>query len=243
MSNTVLDPRANLSDDLPVSFVPDETIIIDPNFNIYKPQKEHDGVVYVQKCLVRKDQYKIQELSYTDGEGIEQLTQHPTRSDAFLVKETNFKDIGGGLFTFEKHYATFPTAWYEFEEVSYQTSHRGIINYRKKGGEGADWSKSRDVLAKAEHYYFKKSDIPTERVPDTVNAGVTGLFAYENDPNTGQFRRFTQFFNIAPQASLGANWENYTPDDQLLNVTAIAPDRIVPYMGKIYEFVRYTINF
>ena len=235
--------RSNLTDDFSETFPDDTTIIIDPNLHIYKPQREHDGIVYVQKCLVRKAQYVRQLLSYQDNEGKEQLTQHPDRSNAFLVKETNFKDIGGGLFTFEKHYATFPTSWYEFEEVSYQTSHYGIINYRDRSGEGADWSKSRDVLAKATHYYFKKSDIPTERIPDSRNAGVEGLFLFEQDPTTGGIARFTNFFNIAPQASLGKNWEDYTPEDALLNTTAIAPDKITPYMGEIYEFVRYTINF
>ena len=232
--------------DVPASFPENQTIIIDENFNVYKPQREHDGVVYVQKCLVRKSQYVRTSLSFIDeSTGQEVLTPHPTKPNAFLVKETNFKDVGGGLQTFEKHYATFPTPWYEFEEVSYQTSHYGIINYRDKSGEGADWSKSRNVLAKANHYYFKKSDIPTDRVPDGINAGILGLFNYNQDPVTGGIAKFTKFFNIAPQASLGQNWENYTPDANanFLNVTAIAPDKIEPYMGEIYEFVRYTINF
>lgn len=224
--------REDLIDDLPKDFLESESsiIIVDPNFNTYKPQREHDGIVFVQKCLVRKGQYIREALHYIDDAGKEQLTAHPTKPNAFLVKETNFQDIGGGLQTFERHYATFPTTWYEFEEVSYQTAYYGVINYRGKAGEGADWSISRKVLAQATHYYFKKSDIPTTRVPDTKTAGTQ----FVDD--------FTRFYNIPPQSTLGRNWENYDPED-IIRISVIAPDKIVPYMGEIYELTRYTIQY
>ena len=207
------------------------TIIVDASFNAYKPRREHDGIVFVQKCLVRKGQYVREPLHYIDENGEEQLTTHPTISDAFLVKETNFTDVGGGLQTFEKHYATFPTTWYEFEEVTYQTAYYGVINYRGRGGEGADWSAARNVLAKADNYYFKKSDVPTERVPDTRTAGTD----FVDD--------FTKFYNIPPQSALGKNWEQYDTPEEDLTTTVVSPDRIIPYMGEIYELTRYTIQF
>lgn len=214
--------------DLPDSFLNDEkaVFVLDANASFYQPRKETDGFVLVEKCLVRKGQFV--ETPLTDNNG--NLVASSSRTDAFLVDETNFTDIGGGLQTFERHYATFPTTWYQYEEVSYQTAYYGVINNKDRvTGTGA-WSKTRSVLAKATHYYLRKNDIPTQRVPDEVNAGIE----YVND--------FTKYYNIAPRAIV-TNWENYTAPLDPPVVVAITPDRIKPYMGRIYEFIRYTIEF
>ena len=222
---------SNSTEDYPDIFAAseDNIIVIDPHFNAYQPSKEHNGVVFVEKCLVRKGKYVRTELSDPDTGALERKPSGDI--DAFLVKETNFTDIGGGLQTFERHYATIPSVWYEYEEVTYSTSYTGKINYRLKSGTGAAWSRSRSVLAKATHYYNRKSLVPNDRFPDTRTAGTD----FVND--------FTKFFNIAPQSSLGRNWENYTVPEFPVFETVIAADKIIPYMGEIYEFIRYTIEF
>lgn len=235
---------SNLVEDFPEELEPDKAVIVvDPFLNVYQPRRESDGVVYVEKCLLRKGQYNFDYNveKFLDPDTNEMIAS-TTHTNAYLVKETNFQDIGGGMQTFEKHYATFPTPWYEFVEVTYQTSHYGVINYRDKEGQGADWSKARTVLAKANHYYFQRKDIPLTRVPDTQNAGIDYLNDYQTDI-FGNITKFNSHYNIAPQSRAGRNWETYVEGDDTLKTTVIAPDDIRPYMGNIYEFIRYTIQF
>lgn len=220
--------RDNVIDDLPASFLNDEdaTLVIDPNSNFYRPDSRHDGIVRIEKCLVRKGHYKEIEIEPASGN----LVTSSSHNLSFLVKETNFQDIGGGLLTFDRHYATYPTPWFEYEEVSYRADYDGTINYRNKAGIGASWHATRNTLAKVNYYYINKKFLPTTSVPDTSTSGTT----YADD--------FTRFFNTAPQSRLGYDWESYnTPSSPPLKVV-IAPDTITKYLGGIYEFKRYTME-
>lgn len=200
-------------------------IVLDENFNFYKPQMEHDGVVFVEKCLVRKGKYIPTPLSDSSGSPVTKSN----KSNAFLVKETNFQDVGGGLEMFEKHYATFPTIWFDYEQVSYRALWNGKINYRSKSGGGDAWDKTRNTQAKATHYYFSKNTVPTIPVPEGSENGETFL----ND--------FTKTFTFAPESTVGGNWENNL--GTIGKTVVIAPDKISIYMGEIYELVRYTFTF
>ena len=191
-------------------------LVLDENFNFYKPRMEHDGVVYVEKCLVRKGRYIPSELTNQSGFPYAK----PNRSDAFLVKETNF----------ERHYATIPTTWFDYQQVSYRALWDGTINYVSEAGGGDSWSKTRITSAKATHYYFNKNQLPTIPVPfQDEDNGQT----YVND--------FSRIYTTAPRSSLGRNWEDQIGSQGIL--VAIAPDRITPYMGDIYELIRFTFIF
>lgn len=213
--------------DFPKTFQDDDSAIfvLDGRSVCYKTRMEHDGVVFVEKCLVRKGEYVPTALSDNSGNPV-------AKSDianAFLVKETNFSDVGGGLLTFERHYATIPSVWYDYEEVSYRTLWWGAINYRSYSGGGNSWDKTRQVSAQAVHYYFNYKDLPKVAVPEGNNVGSE----YKDD--------FTRTFTIAPESRVGSNWEaqagNYG------TTVAIAPDKISLYMGEIYELVRYYFTF
>jgi hypothetical protein len=200
-------------------------LVLDANFNFYKPRMEHDGSVFVEKCLVRKGKYVPTPLSDSSGN----LTAKLSNSNAFLVKETNFSDVGGGLLTFERHYATIPKTWYQYEQVSYRTLWWGAINYRSSSGGGDSWDKTRTTSAQAYYYYFTKNELPTIPVPEGDFVGRD----YLND--------FTRVFTIAPESRVGSNWEGQAGGYG--TTVAIAPDKITPYMGEIYEFVRYSFTF
>lgn len=213
--------------DLPASFLTNEesVLVLDELPKIYSPSTRHDGIIIAQKCLVRKNKYKD---TSTTIETNQPVSSHPKWNGSYLVKETNFQDIGGGLMIFEKHYATLPTIWFEYEEVSYRADYNGKINYRNRAGIGASWHKTRNTIAKATHYYLPKPLIPTAVVPDSDNAGK--LYAFN----------FAYYFNTPPQARLSKGWEDYDSPQGL--TIAIAPDKIQRYMGDLYEFVRYTIE-
>lgn len=211
---------SNLVYDFSDEFLNDENaiIVLDFNRNVYKPQVEHDGLVFVEKCLVRKGKYNPTAL----------LTPSSVRANAFLVDEVNFQDVGGGLQIFERHYATMPTTWFDYTQVSYRTLWWGALNYRSPSGGGDSWDKTRASAAKATHYYFKKSDVPSIPVPDTETNGqdfVTDL---------------TKTYTMYPQSRFGRRFEDSI--GRIGQTIAIAPDRISVYMGDIYELVRYTID-
>lgn len=215
--------------DFPESFKNDEnaTLLLDANFSVYQPRDVSDGVVYVEKYLVRKG--KFVETERVDSSG--NLTPSTIHTDAFLVDETNFQDIGGGLQTFERHYATFPSIWYDFQEVSYRTVYWGAINWRTRSlFGGATWHTQRNVLAKATRYYLPESEVPTNIVPEDDNQAT--LYAFD----------FTKIYAQEPEGRLGKDWEDYIPNPTNPTTVVIAPDRVQKYMGHIYEFIRHTIE-
>jgi hypothetical protein len=192
-------------------------LVTDSRFSVYRPRMESDGVVYVEKCVVRKSKYVP----------TEPLSVKSDKNNAYLVKETNFQDIGGGLRQFERHYATLPDDWFDFERVSYRALWWGAINYRSTVGRGSSWDKTRVTLAKANRKYLLKDDVPTVPVPEGDNVGQT----YVDD--------FDFIYTIAPESRLGRNWDAGGTNGTTI---AIAPDRVVPYLGQIYEFTRYTMT-
>lgn len=214
--------------DFPESFQNDEDaiLLLDENFGVYQPRDVSDGVVYIEKYLVRKGKFIPTERVYEGGN----LIASPTHTNAYLVDETNFQDIGGGLQTFERHYATIPSSWYDFQEVSYRTVYWGAINYRTRSFGGATWHTQRNVLAKATRYYITESEIPTNIVPEDNNQATK--YAFD----------FTKIYTQEPEGRLGRDWEDYTPDANNPITVVIAPDRVQKYIGNIYEFTRHTIE-
>lgn len=192
-------------------------ITIDPNFNAYKPRAESDGFVFVEKCLCRRDRYIKTPLG-----------EKKSDRDAYLVKETNQTQVGGGLVSFERHYATIPSTWFDYELVTYRVIWNGRVNYRNNfNGSGSSWDKTRKSIATAERRYFFESEntlgipvLPTERVEDRIDTAGT-LFVDD----------FTKLYTVAPE-SLGAGNNSKR---------VIAPDRVELYMGNIYELTRFTI--
>lgn len=214
--------------DFPKTFQDDEDaiLLLDANFRVYQPRDVSDGVVYIEKYLVRKGRFVRTKRTNED----QSLVASLFHTNAFLIDETNFQDIGGGLQTFERHYATIPNTWYDFQEVSYRTVYWGAVNWRTRSGGGATWHSERSALAKATRYYFTLKDLPTDVVPEDDNQATE----YVND--------FTKIYAFPPEGRLGLNWEDYTPDPANLKTFAIAPDKVTRYMGDIYEFIRYTIE-
>ena len=147
--------------DIPSDLINGETISLDAIYdtndrsvrigtgytNVYKVDQNHDGLVYVEKFAVLEDSYVPTPLG-----------TKATDKEAFLIKEQNFVSIGGGLQTYEKHFATIPTTWSDYAIKSYRSAWWGAINYRNIIGGGSRWDKTRFALAKCEHRYFYETD-------------------------------------------------------------------------------------
>lgn len=195
----------------------DQQKVLDLNMNIYRPNDRTDGLVYVEKVFCKKDRFKTTPLG----------TRKSDRN-AFLIKETNQTDVNGGFMTFEKHYATIPSTWYEYELMTYRELWDGRVNYRNNfNGSGSSWDKTRKSIARAERRYFFENQnsfgipvLPTDFVPDgDDNAGTN----FVDD--------FTKIYTVSPESQRSG-----TAIERV-----IAPDKIQLYLGNIYELTRYTI--
>lgn len=213
MSKTTLDLPQSIRDS------DNEVLVLSSFHNVYQPSNEHDGQVFVEKCLVRKSNYIALPLN------TEKILANKR---SYLVQETNFQSVNGGFTTFERHYATLPSDFFDFAEVSYRALWWGAVNYRSIVGSGASWDATRFTLAKRTHRFFLEKDLPTSPVPEGDEVGET----FAND--------FTRVFTIAPESRLGQRWEKQTT--LVGKDIAIAPDTVNVYMGNIYEFIRHTIT-
>ena len=83
-------------------------ILLDANARFYQAQAQGDAYVYVEKYAARKGDFTPAAIG----------TSADSRS-AYLVKETNYTDIGGGLVTFERHFAVLPGEWFNYEQVTF----------------------------------------------------------------------------------------------------------------------------
>lgn len=83
-------------------------ILLDANARFYQAQAQGDAYVYVEKYAARKGDFTPAAIG----------TSADSRS-AYLVKETNYTDIGGGLVTFERHFAVLPGVWFNYEQVTF----------------------------------------------------------------------------------------------------------------------------
>ena len=136
--------------------------VIDANHSTYYLQDQGEARVKTQKLLVEKKYYKPSTLGTTLGRA---------NRDEILIKEDNFRDVGGGYATFIRHYAKIPKPWFSFEEKSalvYEGGQMIGINYDSFYGEknafgntGFNYKgatrRNINFLAKATRYYVTKT--------------------------------------------------------------------------------------
>lgn len=94
--------------DLPPSFYSTATLL-DSNysFSLLDPNIP-DSKIFTELYVTKKGEYDFLEIG----------TRSDYHNSAYLYQETNFKDIGGGLMTFERKYARIPDSSYTVQTVS-----------------------------------------------------------------------------------------------------------------------------
>jgi len=108
-------------------------------------------------------------------------TESTIRPNYFLIDETNFQDIGGGFFAFDRVYANVPTTWSETQQMAFNYIAQRILIV---GGvsETFETSRSTQVSTKVTHTYqvgYPDSSAATSLVDpkylggSTVPAGTT----------------------------------------------------------------------
>jgi len=115
----------NLIHDLPSSAADGAApILLDADAGRYVVSKKGEGYVYVEKYAQNKNSYTPLPVG----------TPSIVRPNAWLDKETNVRDIGGGMVSFERHFAVIPKDWFDYEEVNVAAA----ASYRQKRIEEED---------------------------------------------------------------------------------------------------------
>ena len=168
--------------------------LIDANARFYQAQPQGNAHVYVEKYAARKNDIEPAAI----GMGA-------TTRDAYLVKETNYTDIGGGLVTFERHFAVVPETWFSYEQVTYVKQGRydrfgdnpqTVFNPESVTGELSqfiEYTNTLTTLAKATRRYYREEDLTDDLLqleapghidpageiaisPDTVRVYMAGIY-------------------------------------------------------------------
>jgi len=118
-----------------------EPLLLDANasFSIVVPQGA--GHLWTERYAQKKQAFTPLETG----------TESTTHGGFYLVKEQNFRDIGGGFFEWDRLYANVPTSWEDTGQFAFNyTQSRTVITIGgdEPGIETFDTSKSLQVSAK-----------------------------------------------------------------------------------------------
>lgn len=159
--------------DLPsISGSGEEPLLLDANSNTYNLLPIAGGTVYVETYAQKKTNYR--ELAIGTPSGF--------RPDAYLIKEQNFRDIGGGFWAWERHYAVKPKSWFDYQLVSFSYGYRragaaesAFVNTRLDTfGGGTD-----STIAIATRTYYLKPELDSLSLntnPPALSAATPATF-------------------------------------------------------------------
>jgi hypothetical protein len=142
--------------DLPIESADgEEPLLIDANAGFYETQPRGKSYVYVERYV----QKKVFFAPLPEG------TESSIRPETYLVKTTNYQDMGGGLVMFDRHYAQIPQSWFDYQVVAISTAWVGglldaryYLNPNFSGG----FQRNTSVLAKVTRKYYLESNIPSD---------------------------------------------------------------------------------
>lgn len=87
----------------------EQPLLLDGNAGFANIVPQGSGYTWTEKYAQKKSAYE----PITIG------TESSIRNNYYLVKEQNFRDIGGGFFEFERVYANVPSTWEDTGQFSY----------------------------------------------------------------------------------------------------------------------------
>lgn len=155
--------------DLPsISGSGEAPLLLDANasFSIVVPQG--GGHLWTERYAQKKQAFTPLETG----------TESTTHGGYYLVKEQNFRNIGGGFFEWDRLYANVPTSWEDTGQFAFNyTQRRTVITIGgdEPGIETFDTSKSLQVSAKITHSYqigYPDTAAATSLADPIISAGV-----------------------------------------------------------------------
>jgi hypothetical protein len=210
---------SNVTNDLPVdSAEGEEPLLIDANAGFYEAQPRGKSYVFVERYVQNK----------TFFAPLPEGTESSIRPKTYLIKTTNYQDMGGGLVMFDRHYAQIPLAWFDYQVVNITTAFRGgfagRITINPAFTHGVE--RNRSVLAQVTRRYYLESQIPLNlnlNAPE-INRDVIAII----ETTIVDGIRITQVVGYQP-----ASFQN----------VVLREDDVSIYQGNIYEVATFTGNF
>lgn len=152
-------------------------LLLDANYGFYETQKKGDAFVYVEKYAVNKDSY----VELPKG------TISNNRNNVYMVKQTNYSDVGGGMVTFERHFAVIPSSWFDYEIIS-------VTLAFGTSGANTTWAVSSTlesgssvgVLTKVTRAYYLETNLPTLQTSDPVYTYTAATASFDFTFLTGK---------------------------------------------------------
>jgi hypothetical protein len=141
--------------DLPVeSAEGEEPLLIDANAGFYEAQPRGKSYVYVERYVQKKIFF----------EPLVEGTESSIRPETYLIKTTNYQDIGGGLVMFDRHYARVPDPWFDYQVVALTLAFtggftEGTVTINPQFDQGI--KRNTSTLAKVTRRYYLESNLPT----------------------------------------------------------------------------------
>ena len=228
--------------------------LIDANFSTYQLQKEGNAQVFVEKYVIKKDSY----IPYFPAP-IGSFSQ--VHTEALLIKEDSFTDIGGGYATFLRHYARIPDSWFDYEQKNVLYYFRNVrggdvgINYDYPAGLlpvgfqgvgiiGAS-RRTINIIAKATRYYITQTVLESYINNDFIlpESGESWRYShlYPDAERENTYTTINQFGkNYSVPSVLFVNEPRRRTSPTNPNEIAVAIDDIKKWQGNIYEVTRYT---
>lgn len=126
-----------------------QALLLDANASNYSTLPNGGGIVFVERYAIRKPFASRQAIN----------TPSTFRPETYLVKETNYTDVGGGWFEFERHYSEVPATWFDFKPISATVAvfsfafTRWVLNPRFGSG------RQIPIVATATRRYYLEEDL------------------------------------------------------------------------------------
>ena len=186
--------------DLPVeSAEGEEPLLIDANAGFYETQPRGKSYVYIERYVQKK-------VFFTP---LPEGTESSIRPQTYLVKTTNYQEMGGGLVMFDRHYAQIPQSWFDYQVVAISTAWIGRLgnnaDYHVNPNFSGGFQRNTSVLAKVTRKYYLEKDIPAN-----INLEAPNLF------QIGGFSAIVTFTNVI-----------------------VREDDVSIYLGNIYEVAEF----
>mgnify|MGYP003331757412 CR=1 FL=1 len=207
--------------DLPIEAADGEVpLLLDANAGFYEAREKGNAYVYVEKYAINKNNYIPLKIG----------TANEQRPKTYLVKETNYTDIGGGFISFERHYAVVPDSWFDYQVVSYKVVKNTIA--QSIFGQDDVIIGSETLINDAEstisgNEYVFRVDLNTQ---NTVLAKAIRKYYLEKDLSSADLQINNRQISFRGSPFIGGS------------LFRLVPDNVQVYLGDIYEVTSFEVT-